>query len=165
MGRSLSYIFSKIPSKSSSSFLVRASYLEIYNETLRDLLNPRSGQPLNLRQNANGSFHVENSVSVVCSDESDLHSVLREGVSNRQVRAHALNQESSRSHAILIVEIEDLVAGTKGKICFCDLAGSEALKHSKSAGDALKETAHINKSLFNLGAVISSCTASRLTAH
>jgi hypothetical protein len=90
--------------------------------------------------------------------------VVARGLRHRRVGSHNLNLESSRSHAILTLHVDaaparpgdrDFGTTRMGKLVFVDLAGSERLRDSKSAGDALRETASINRSLFMLGKVIS----------
>jgi kinesin family protein 12 len=75
------------------------------------------------------------------------------------VGSHLLNKDSTRSHCMMTLHLTALHGDGKtssGRLCFVDLAGSERVMESKTTGDALKETAHINKSLFTLGNVISS---------
>jgi kinesin family protein 12 len=143
-------------------FYVKSSFLEIYNEQLRDLLNPESGV-LHARWNAKNGFFVEDLMVVECTSIDDLIAVLHEGIKNRHTGSHELNKDSSRSHSILTVylisehknEQEDHIYKKYGKISFVDLAGSEKLKESQSEGLMMKETGSINKSLFTLGKVIS----------
>jgi len=142
-------------------FYVKASFLEIYNEQLRDLLNPSSGV-LQGRWNVKNGFFVEDLMVVDCTGQEDLIAVLHEGVKNRHLGSHELNKDSSRSHSILTVYLitettheDGHILKKYGKISFVDLAGSERLKQSKSEGQMVKETGSINKSLFTLGKVIS----------
>ncbi|DAZ98814.1 TPA: LOW QUALITY PROTEIN: hypothetical protein N0F65_000970 [Lagenidium giganteum] len=123
-------------------FVVRASYCEIYNEHVHDLLNP-----------ASGSLH--------CDTIDDIMAVVQEGHKNRRVGSHEMNKDSSRSHSIMTVHVDrkttDSVDGhvvTKfGKVSFVDLAGSERLKETRSSN--AEETSNINRSLLTLGKVIS----------
>ena len=143
-------------------FYVKASFLEIYNEQLRDLLNPSSGI-LHCRWNVKNGFFVEDLMVVECTSQQDLIAVLHEGMKNRKSGSHELNKDSSRSHSILTVYLISETVSQEdghifkkyGKISFVDLAGSERLKESKSQGEMAKETGSINKSLFTLGKVIS----------
>lgn len=136
--------------------------MEIYNEQLRDLLNPASGI-LHARWNAKNGFFVEDLMVVECTSIQDLNAVMYEGIKNRHQGSHELNKDSSRSHSILTVYLisetenkaENHVYKKYGKISFVDLAGSERLKESLSEGIMAKETGQINKSLFTLGKVIS----------
>ena len=159
--RSSRYIFEEmIPNfRSSHKIIVRASFIEIYNEQTYDLLSPSEGS-LPVRWNAaSNSFFVESALVVTCEGLDDLIAILQEGVSNRATASHLLNKDSSRSHSILTVYFEstsqDSVQTAQGKINFVDLAGSERLKDSGSTGGTAVENCHINKSLLALGQVIS----------
>lgn len=92
--------------------------------------------------------------------------VISRGMKHRKMGSHELNLESSRSHSIMTVYIEAVATSPDdhdygipkfGKVSFVDLAGSERLKDTKSAGEMLKETSSINKSLFTLGKVQQWC--------
>ena len=158
--RSISYLWHEM-AKRGEKYFVKATFFEIYNEQVRDLLNPGTGV-LHTRWNAKKGFFVENLMVVDSSTIDDLIAVLHEGVRNRKTGSHELNKDSSRSHTIMTVYLISEVSEAGhlykryGKVYFVDLAGSERLKETKSAGGMLKETGNINKSLFNLGKVISS---------
>ncbi|OMJ79509.1 hypothetical protein SteCoe_20477 [Stentor coeruleus] len=158
--RSISYMWQNM-TRRKEQYYVKAAFMEIYNEQLRDLLNPASGV-LHLRWNIKSGFYVENMLVVDCTNIDDLIMVLHEGIRNRKTSSHELNKDSSRSHSLLLIHTiseeknEDGHSFKKyGKISFVDLAGSERLKESKSQGAMIKETGNINKSLFMLGKVIS----------
>jgi len=185
--RSFQYLTEEIARRESSKpglkYFLRASYMELYNEQLRDLLNLNSEELMIRQRSIPGSdvasFFVQGLTVVNCElGAADLHAVALEGHKNRTVASHNLNEDSSRSHSILTVYVEcryqeqdesgemDGSASGKGgeaiqwvrygKISFIDLAGSENLKTSGiTGGEHLKETANINKSLFALGTVIS----------
>lgn len=97
---------------------IRCSALEVYNETIRDLLHPGgglnsgpqgnsgAGQHLSLRQATDGSFFCEGCLSVSCESMEDVMAVSAEAHKNRVVRSHALNNDSSRSHAIFLLALE-----------------------------------------------------------
>ena len=167
MPRAAVYLFDLMSNKMKTSknnlkISCRASFAEIYNEQVKDLLNPKSGN-LMVRWNPETGFFVENQIIVECTTLDDLIAVLAEGHRNKSMGSHALNSDSSRSHCLLSIQITSEIIDPEdghsslqfGKLTFVDLAGSERLKESKSVGDALKETANINKSLFVLGKVIS----------
>ena len=140
---------------------VRASYLELYNESLNDLLNPESTN-LQLRSHVKTGAFVENLLQVECESVADAMMVFAEGTRNRKVGSHALNKDSSRSHSLMTLHLTRRDAPHQGgRVCFVDLAGSERLLESHSKGEAAKETGHINKSLFALGNVISALADSR----
>jgi kinesin family member 12 len=141
---------------------VHASYLEIYNEQVQDLLNP-TNVALPVRYNNEKGFFVENLFVVECEVLDDCMAVLEEGLKNRKTASHALNDRSSRSHGIMTMLIQTetvdpddsrLIRKT-GKLSFVDLAGSEKIKESKATGQTLTETLNINKSLLTLGICIS----------
>ncbi|KAM3136802.1 hypothetical protein pb186bvf_011061 [Paramecium bursaria] len=158
--RAVRYLW-QLMAQRDEQFYVKASFTEIYNEQLRDLLNPASGI-LHCRWNLQNGFFVEDLMIVECTSVSDIQAVLHEGMKNRKQGSHELNKDSSRSHSILTayligeVNVGGQVMKRYGKFSFVDLAGSERLKESKSQGDMVKETGNINKSLFTLGKVIKS---------
>ena len=168
MPRSAVYLFDRIDNKikcavkNSMKITCKASYSEIYNEQVRDLLIPNPVN-LHLRWNAESGFYVENQTIVECSSIDDLIAVLAEGHRNKTMGSHAMNNNSSRSHSLLTVSITTETTDQDdghtiyqyGKLTFVDLAGSERVKETKSENETLKETANINRSLFTLGKVIS----------
>ncbi|XP_031356480.1 kinesin-like protein KIF12 isoform X2 [Photinus pyralis] len=163
--RSFMYLFKLLNEKSDVSFILKASFLEIYNEKVIDLLNPGSARkPLAVRwsKKARG-FFVENLFTVDCEELDDLTAVLEEGMRNRSVGSHNMNDYSSRSHTILTVHITSeqpaengVFISRSGKINFVDLAGSEMTKKTQSEGKTLEEANNINKSLMVLGYCIAS---------
>ena len=164
--RSIIYIWNQIQNivryDQTQTFILRAGYLEIYNEKPRDLLNPNVTS-INVRWNSEMGFFVENQLLVRCLSLQDLFAVFDEGETNRETGSHEINNHSSRSHCLFSIHIESKKIKTnqpsliqRGKITFVDLAGSEKLKDSKQSSDKGKrETANINTSLFTLGKVIS----------
>uniref|UniRef100_A0A1A9VQ49 Kinesin-like protein n=1 Tax=Glossina austeni TaxID=7395 RepID=A0A1A9VQ49_GLOAU len=183
--RSFVYLFRLIKNRKDFHFILKASFLEIYNERVIDLLNPGSvRQSLAVRwSKKSGGFFVENLFNVDCQELDDLLAVLEEGyrnlliksldkflliplslgMRNRAVGSHAMNDHSSRSHTILTVHIVSeqqtdggVFLSKHGKINFVDLAGSELTKKTMSAGKTLEEANNINKSLMVLGYCIAS---------
>ena len=138
---------------------LRASYMEIYQENINDLLNDTQNLKCRWSKPAQ-AFFVENLMIVECLSSEDLIAVLQEGNNNRKRASHNLNVDSSRSHVIFTMYFErrdEPDAPPKlGRIHFVDLAGSEKLKDSESTGVHGDETKSINKSLFALGNVIQS---------
>ncbi|XP_023713888.1 kinesin-like protein KIF12 isoform X3 [Cryptotermes secundus] len=169
--RSFMYLFELLKQRSEFHFILKASFLEIYNEKVIDLLNPGTARkPLAVRWSKKSrGFFVENLFTVDCEELDDLLAVLEEGMRNRSVGRHNMNDYSSRSHTILTVHItseqqmgEDGVFISKqGKINFVDLAGSEMTKKTHSEGKTLEEANNINKSLMVLGYCIASLSDSR----
>ncbi|DBA73314.1 TPA: hypothetical protein ACH3X1_011366 [Trebouxia sp. C0004] len=201
--RSVMYLFDQMQKANSGcKYTFRASYCEIYNEALYDLLK-FTKQQLQVRWDSAKGFYVPELAVKECTSVEDMlekhagdmgmhcyktltlrkgHAdvpelavkeytsvkvmleVISRGMKHRKMGSHELNLESSRSHSIMTVYIDAVTTSPEdhdygipkfGKVSFVDLAGSERLKDTKSAGEMLKETANINKSLFTLGKVIS----------
>ncbi|XP_048391588.1 kinesin-like protein KIF13B isoform X2 [Stegostoma tigrinum] len=145
-------------------FTVEVSYMEIYNEKVRDLLDPKgSRHTLKVREHKVLGPYVDGLSKLAVTSYKDIESLMSEGNKSRTVAATNMNEESSRSHAvfniILTHTLYDLQSGTSGekvsKLSLVDLAGSERAAKSGAAGDRLKEGSNINKSLTTLGLVIS----------
>uniref|UniRef100_A0A1A9WS28 Kinesin motor domain-containing protein n=1 Tax=Glossina brevipalpis TaxID=37001 RepID=A0A1A9WS28_9MUSC len=131
---------------------VSISYLEIYNELIRDLLNP--GGPLELREDNRGQrITVAGLSEITTASRQEVVSLLIKGNKARTMEPTAANQTSSRSHALLSITVQTKTPlGTKqGKLFLTDLAGSERAKKTKNRGKRLQEGAHINRSLLALG--------------
>ncbi|XP_075893594.1 kinesin-like protein KIF13B isoform X4 [Nelusetta ayraudi] len=146
------------------SFTVEVSYMEIYNEKVRDLLDPKgSRQALRVREHNVLGPYVDGLSRLAVAGYKDIESLMSEGNKSRTVAATNMNEESSRSHAvfniILTHTLMDLRSGTCGekvsKLSLVDLAGSERAAKTGAAGERLKEGSNINKSLSTLGLVIS----------
>uniref|UniRef100_A0AAQ5ZM33 Kinesin motor domain-containing protein n=1 Tax=Amphiprion ocellaris TaxID=80972 RepID=A0AAQ5ZM33_AMPOC len=146
------------------SFTVEVSYMEIYNEKVRDLLDPKgSRQALRVREHKVLGPYVDGLSHLAVASYKDIESLMSEGNKSRTVAATNMNEESSRSHAvfniILTHTLMDLQSGTSGekvsKLSLVDLAGSERAAKTGAAGERLKEGSNINKSLSTLGLVIS----------
>ncbi|KAF7704029.1 kinesin-like protein KIF13B isoform X3 [Silurus meridionalis] len=146
------------------SFTVEVSFMEIYNEKVRDLLDPKgSRQALKVREHKVLGPYVDGLSRLAVRSYKDIESLMSEGNKSRTVAATNMNEESSRSHAvfniILTHTLRDLQSGTSGekvsKLSLVDLAGSERAAKTGAAGERLKEGSNINKSLTTLGLVIS----------
>lgn len=134
------------------SFQISISYLEIYNELIKDLLNPSAGS-LELREDNRGNQTVTGLSEINAVSRYEVISLLLKGNKARTVEPTAANQTSSRSHALLSITVTHASPlGTKqGRLYLTDLAGSERAKKTKNRGKRLQEGAHINKSLLALG--------------
>ncbi|XP_070573077.1 uncharacterized protein [Ptychodera flava] len=167
--RSFQYLFEKIRQNTEESgitYTLSASYLEIYNEQVKDLLNPSEKVSLGVRWSKTKGFYVENLFVVECESQDDVMAVLEEGISHRQTGSNNINEYSSRSHSMLSLFIDSevpdpdddtLYITKQGKLSFVDLAGSEKIKElGNTGGELLTETTNINKSLLTLGNCISS---------
>uniref|UniRef100_A0A6Q2ZF36 Kinesin family member 13A n=1 Tax=Esox lucius TaxID=8010 RepID=A0A6Q2ZF36_ESOLU len=146
------------------SFKVEVSYMEIYNEKVRDLLDPKgSRQSLKVREHKVLGPYVDGLSQLAVTDFQDIEVLMSEGNKSRTVAATNMNEESSRSHAVFSIIVTqtlyDLKSGNSGekvsKMSLVDLAGSERVSKTGAAGERLKEGSNINKSLTTLGCVIS----------
>ncbi|NXN56750.1 KIF12 protein, partial [Rynchops niger] len=149
-----------------SDLALSASYLEIYNEQVRDLLSPGPPCALPLRWSKTRGFYVENQLSVDFESLEAIADLLLQGSQRRRTSAHALNRHSSRSHALLTIHVRSRAVSTRpapgtgcpskqGTLCFVDLAGSERVKETGSSGELSVEANSINRSLLALGHCIS----------
>ena len=145
------------------AFSVEVSYLEIYNEKVRDLLNPKSKGNLRVREHPILGPYVESLTKLVVSSFEDIERLMDEGNKARTVASTNMNATSSRSHAVFSVIFNqrtsvpgsDVVTEKVSKISLVDLAGSERATSTGATGQRLKEGAGINQSLTALGKVIS----------
>ncbi|XP_043279198.1 kinesin-like protein unc-104 isoform X4 [Venturia canescens] len=158
-------LFRKI-SKNSSEQLkhsVEVSYMEIYCERVRDLLNPKNKGNLRVREHPLLGPYVEDLSKLAVMSYEDIHDLIDEGNKARTVAATNMNETSSRSHAVFTIfftqqrqdSTTGLVTEKVSKISLVDLAGSERADSTGAKGTRLKEGANINKSLTTLGKVIS----------
>ncbi|GLI58618.1 hypothetical protein VaNZ11_000353 [Volvox africanus] len=163
------HIFEIVNGSSGRQWMVRASYLEIYNEEVRDLLSKDSKNKLELKEHKDSGVYVKGLNAFVVKGVPELKNVLEVGRKNRSVGATLMNQDSSRSHSIFTITIES-IEQTKaqpeghikvGKLNLVDLAGSERQSKTGATGDRLKEATKINLSLSALGNVISALVDSK----
>lgn len=166
--RTFSHIFNNINMCPSKKFLVRASYLEIYNEEIRDLLSKNPKAKLELKDHPDGGVFVKDLSNLIVKGVNDLRQVMEVGQKNRSVASTKMNNESSRSHSIFTITIETAETGTDskdhirvGKMNMVDLAGSERQSKTGATGETLKEATKINMSLSALGNVISALVDSK----
>ncbi|XP_011300630.1 kinesin-like protein KIF3A [Fopius arisanus] len=143
-------------------FLVRAAYLEIYNEEIRDLLGKDQNTRLEVKERPDIGVFVKDLSGYVVNNADDLDRIMTLGNKNRVVGATAMNVSSSRSHAIFTITVESSQIGEDGephvkmgKLHLVDLAGSERQSKTKATGIRLREATKINLSLSTLGNVIS----------
>ncbi|KAL7615241.1 hypothetical protein Lser_V15G06477 [Lactuca serriola] len=165
----IKHAFSIIQETPCREFLLRLSYLEIYNEVVNDLLNP-AGKNLRIREDTQGTFVDGVKEEVVLSPAHAL-SIIAAGEEQRHVGSTNLNLHSSRSHTIFTMTIESSPCSENNEdeavnlsqLNLIDLAGSESSK-AETTGVRRKEGAYINKSLLTLGTVISKLSDGR-AAH
>ncbi|XP_010753065.3 kinesin-like protein KIF16B isoform X1 [Larimichthys crocea] len=147
-----------------ASFRTEVSYLEIYNERVRDLLRRKSTQTYNLRvrEHPKDGPYVEDLSKHLVQNYSDVEELMEAGNINRTTASTGMNDVSSRSHAIFTINFTqakfdaEMPSETVSKIHLVDLAGSERADATGATGVRLKEGGNINKSLVTLGNVISS---------
>ncbi|KAL5970278.1 Kinesin-II 95 kDa subunit [Taenia solium] len=172
MPNSFNHIFSYINGSKSTQFLVRASYLEIYKEEIRDLLRKDSTKQLKIKETPDRGVYIADLSTVLTRNIKEIEKLMSIGHSNRSVGATNMNEQSSRSHAIFIVTVESCEAridpdGQRhirvGKLNLVDLAGSERQSKTHSEGERLIEATKINLSLHTLGNVISALVDEKCT--
>ena len=162
-----SHIFGFIKSEGESKkFLVRCSFVEIYNEEVRDLLGNKN-QKLDIREDPKKGTFVKDLTYVTLKDTNDIEKCLEKGNKNRHVGATSMNDQSSRSHSLftVYVEIEETTNGNSkirsGKLNLVDLAGSERVGKTNATGQTFDEGKKINLSLTALGSVIDALSSNR----
>ncbi|XP_061125927.1 kinesin-like protein KIF3C [Syngnathus typhle] len=165
------HIFTHISrSQSDKQYLVRASYLEIYREEIRDLMDPNhaTARGLELRESPETGVYVPDLTSCVCKSIKEIEEVMNVGNQARAVAATDMNEYSSRSHALFLITVECGQPGPDGRkhirvgrLNLVDLAGSERQAKTGVQGERLKEAAKINLSLSALGNVISALADGR----
>ncbi|KAI7896700.1 uncharacterized protein EV154DRAFT_411348 [Mucor mucedo] len=157
-------LFDRVRDKKTSTldFQVEVSYIEIYNEKVRDLLNPQNKSNLKVREHPVLGPYVQDLSRLAVNSFDDIDRLMDEGNKARTVAATNMNETSSRSHAVFTIFVTQkimdpatkLVAEKVARISLVDLAGSERANSTGATGQRLKEGANINKSLTTLGKVI-----------
>ena len=171
----INYIFERLHDYASRDFVIKVSYMEIYNEVITDLVNAANAN-LKIHETNMREVYVGNLTEIIVGDGSKALSILDEGQINRTIGRTNMNEHSSRSHTVykMIIESRERDAVmTPGKsrlpvrtkrggggafrqavLNFVDLAGSERVRQTGSEGVRLREGGHINKSLLSLTSVI-----------
>lgn len=165
--------------KSAKEVTVSLTYMEVYNDELRDLLVD-GGSDMRIRDAGEGGFFVEGLCSVVVKSAKHARDVIDTATTRRRTASTKLNLRSSRSHAICTLTVSINSAGSRptvggqgteivtAKLTMVDLAGSERIKQSGVTGTAQKESININKDLFVLAKVVSALADKsnlKTTAH
>ncbi|KAM4563236.1 kinesin-like protein KIF3B isoform 1-T2 [Odontesthes bonariensis] len=165
---SFEHVFTHISRSQNQQYLVRASYLEIYQEEIRDLLSKDQARRLELRERPDTGVYVKDLSSFVTKSVREIEHVMNVGNQNRSVGSTNMNEHSSRSHAIFVITVECSELGVDGenhirvgKLNLVDLAGSERQTKTGAQGERLKEATKINLSLSALGNVISALVDGR----
>ncbi|XP_027492127.1 centromere-associated protein E isoform X2 [Corapipo altera] len=164
--KAIQHVFKIICEIPDREFLLRVSYMEIYNETITDLLcDSRKKKPLGIREDINRNTYVEDLIEEVVVAPEQVMEWIRKGERNRHYGETKMNEHSSRSHTIFRMIIESRErsdpanANCDGAVMvshlnLVDLAGSERASQTGSEGVRLKEGCNINRNLFILGQVI-----------
>uniref|UniRef100_A0A8K9V609 Kinesin-like protein n=1 Tax=Oncorhynchus mykiss TaxID=8022 RepID=A0A8K9V609_ONCMY len=168
---SFAHVFGHIAkAEGDTRFLVRVSYLEIYNEEVRDLLGKDQMQRLEVKERPDVGVYIKDLSGYVVNNADDMDRIMTMGHKNRSVGSTNMNEHSSRSHAIFTITIECSEKGMDGdqhvrmgKLHLVDLAGSERQGKTGATGQRLKEATKINLSLSTLGNVISALVDGKST--
>ena len=158
--RTIEWIFSNIKNYTNQQFLVRGSFVEIYNEEVRDLLSKNTKAKLNVREK-DKVFYLEDVTIYQAENAQQMIDMQKTGRVNRATGATKMNPGSSRSHSIFSIIVEASSIDDKnethyrvGKLNLVDLAGSERQSKTETTGERFKEATKINLSLTILGSVI-----------
>ena len=161
--RSFDLMFNIIKTTYNTNFLIQCSYLELYNEEVRDLLAKNHQQKLDIREDPETGFYVQDLSHWVVKAPKDMIELMLRGRELKVIKGHNMNERSSRSHCIFTIIVENSTKDEtgdhikKGKLNLVDLAGSERTSKIKDVNGAeglQAETIHINLSLTALGKVI-----------
>ena len=161
--RSFDLMFNLINATYNTNFLIQCSYLELYNEEVRDLLSKSHQQKLDIREDPETGFYVQDLSHWIVKAPKDMTELMLRGRELKVIKGHNMNERSSRSHCIFTIIVENSTKDEtgdhikKGKLNLVDLAGSERTSKIKDVNGAeglQAETIHINLSLTALGKVI-----------
>ncbi|XP_051493331.1 kinesin-like protein KIF17 isoform X2 [Apus apus] len=166
--RAFEHIFESVQCAENAKFLLRASYLEIYNEDIRDLLGADTKQKLELKEHPEKGVYVKGLSLHTVHSVAQCEQIMEMGWRNRAVGYTLMNKDSSRSHSIFTVNMEISTVDKQGqnhlraaKLNLVDLAGSERQSKTGATSERLKEATKINLSLSALGNVISALVDGR----
>ncbi|GAB66143.1 kinesin [Plasmodium cynomolgi strain B] len=164
---SLLELFTIIKEKKYEKAKVLMSFLEVYNETIRDLLGKEKNKSLEVQEDT-AEVRVSNLCEVHVESYQQAMMLINEGVKNRKMSPTRANKVSSRSHAILQIYIHNEIMDNnmnainyKAKLCFVDLAGSERASATSNKGERFKEGSYINQSLLALANCINSLASNK----
>jgi hypothetical protein len=168
--KAFSHIFGYIDSvEDDTKFLVRCSYLEIYNESILDLLGSDHTTKHDVKEDPDKGIYVNNLTNVIVKSVAEIEKIMNAGNKHRKTGKTAMNDTSSRSHSIFTIYIETsrILNGEQkikaGKLNLVDLAGSERQSKTNAVGNRLLEAQKINLSLSALGNVISALVDGKST--
>lgn len=170
MSRCFEAVYQGIEGHKDAQFLIRASYLEIYKENIRDLLSPNPKNKLILHEKPDSGVYVKDLSSFICKNCEEMQAVQDTGRKNKSMGETSMNARSSRSHSVFTLTLECSELGPDGKdhirvgkLNMVDLAGSERQSKTNATGQRLEEAIKINLSLTCLCQVISALTDSKAT--
>ena len=168
------FYFIESTSNENTKFIIRASYLQIYNENISDLLKPEK-KNLQIREDKKKGIYVDCLSEWAVLSPIDLYALLKRGASFRATASTYMNDVSSRSHAVFVITVEqmttEMINGEThtqikvGNLNLVDLAGSERIRITGATGQQLEESKKINKSLSCLGNVINALTDQKGRIH
>ena len=168
MSRCFEAVFNCIEGHKDAQFLVRASYLEIYKENIRDLLSQNPKNKLIMHEKPDSGVYVKDLSSFICKNYDEMQAVQNTGRKNKSMGETKMNARSSRSHSVFTLTLECSELGPDGKdhirvgkLNLVDLAGSERQSKTNATGTRLEEAIKINLSLTCLCQVISALTDSK----
>merc|ERR1719193_1103218 len=145
-------------------FVVKVSYIEIYCEKIRDLLDVGNND-LKIRDSKAQGIHIQGVTSPFVGSSDEIMGLMEDGADNRACASTRMNETSSRSHAVFIFRLIGTNKATQtkkmSKLMMVDLAGSEKTRKTQATGQRLDEAKQINKSLSTLGQVISALTTGK----
>ncbi|BDA40756.1 Kinesin-like protein KIN-4A [Coccomyxa sp. Obi] len=176
--RSMRYIFDSLTTiQDAYDVSIKVSFIEIYQDDIRDLLDADSYMPINVRESPERGTFLENVQEVEVRSVAEVARLLEAGNLHRAVAAHNLNEHSSRSHAICTLHLEqrrrphappaakDIPRFLRAKLHLVDLAGSERAKETGTTGQQFAEGVNINKGLSALGNVIGALSEGASRKH
>lgn len=162
--------------------ILKVQYVELYNNEVVDLLatsssDGKASKSLDIRERTKGEVYVEGAVERVVGSRAEVAKLIQAGNQNRTVAAHKMNSESSRSHAVITLSLEQRVKRTaaahvpkelhflRSKLHLVDLAGSERVRDTGATGNRFSEGVNINKGLLALGNVINALSEGKKRTH
>ena len=159
--RAMRHVFNRV-SQDKDTFVTTASFLEIYMERINDLFDP-SRSNLHIQDDAQRKPHIINLSTITLSSYEAFMKAYKKAAKNRTTSLTAMNDYSSRSHSMMIVNIINKTKALHGKLFIVDLAGSEKISKTNCQGLNIEEAKLINKSLSQLGLIIKALTTN--TSH
>lgn len=159
-------LFQNIRMQCDGNAQVDCSYMEVYNEEIRDLLstNSNDNSQLRIRETLDGQIYVRGLEARTVSNPTDVGKLMEEANGRRVVASTKMNATSSRSHALCVLSVKGVLDDStkfESKLTLVDLAGSERLKKTEAKGSRAQEGISINKGLFVLGQVVSALAEQR----